>query len=42
MGIPCFVAGCGLPVTKWRPDAGVDASATDTQVAVYGGVARKP
>ncbi|GAA2364327.1 SAM-dependent methyltransferase [Dactylosporangium salmoneum] len=32
----------GLPiVTKWRPDADVDADATDTQVAVYGGVARK-
>ncbi|GAA4249839.1 SAM-dependent methyltransferase [Dactylosporangium darangshiense] len=33
----------GLPiVTKWRPDADVDPNATDTQVAVYGGVARKP
>ncbi|MER7009135.1 SAM-dependent methyltransferase [Dactylosporangium sp. NPDC000555] len=33
----------GLPiVTKWRPDADVNASATDTQVAVYGGLARKP
>ncbi|GAA2634850.1 SAM-dependent methyltransferase [Dactylosporangium fulvum] len=32
----------GLPiVTKWRPDAAVDANATDTQVAVYGGVAKK-
>ncbi|MET7401825.1 SAM-dependent methyltransferase [Dactylosporangium sp. NPDC005572] len=32
----------GLPiVTKWRPDADVNPDATDTQVAVYGGVARK-
>jgi hypothetical protein len=33
----------GLPiVTQWRPDADVDPDATDAQVAVYGGVARKP
>jgi hypothetical protein len=32
----------GMPiVTKWRPDDAVDPNATDTQVAVYGGVARK-
>ncbi|WP_238016160.1 SAM-dependent methyltransferase [Dactylosporangium sp. AC04546] len=32
----------GLPiVTKWRPDADVNPDATDTQVAVYGGMARK-
>jgi hypothetical protein len=28
-------------VTKWRPDAQVSADITDTQVSVYGGVARK-
>ena len=32
----------GLPlVTKWRPDAQVSPDVTDTQVSVYGGVARK-
>ncbi|WP_432825093.1 SAM-dependent methyltransferase [Dactylosporangium sp. CA-092794] len=33
----------GLPlVTRWRPDAAVNLAATDAEVAVYGGVARKP
>ena len=32
----------GLPlVTKWRPDDQVSPDVTDTQVSVYGGVAKK-